>query len=50
MYLRSEEFQRIHKPCIPHNRDAFKCMLVYIGMHPGEVVAAQKAKPLLGWP
>jgi len=45
-HLRSKEFQRIHKPCIPHHRDTFKCTLVYIEMYPGKVVALQKSKPL----
>jgi len=45
-HLRSKEFQRIHKPCIPHHRDTFKCTPVYIEMYPGKVVALQKSKPL----
>ena len=31
--IRSKEFQRIHKSCIPHRRDAPKCTLVE--MYPG---------------
>jgi len=46
-HLRSKEFQRIHKPCIPYHRDTSKCTLVYIEMYPGKVVALQKSKPLL---
>jgi len=38
--------QRIHKLCIPLQRDASKCTPVYIEMHPGKVVALQKPKPL----
>ena len=45
-HLRSKEFQRIHKPCIPHHRDTSQCTPVYIEMYPGKVVALQKAKPL----
>ena len=35
-HLRSKEFQRIHKSCIPH----------HIEMYPGKVVALPKVKPL----
>jgi len=41
-HLRSKEFQRIHKPCIPHHRDTSKCTPVYIQMYPGKVVALLK--------
>ena len=30
LHFRSKEFQRIHKPCIPHRRDTSKCTLLYI--------------------
>jgi len=32
----------IRKPCIPHHRDASKCILVHIEMYPRKVVALQK--------
>jgi len=45
-HLRSKEFQRVHKPCIPHHRIhlnvhhcTFRCIL-------GKVVALQKSKSL----
>jgi len=41
-YLRSKEFQRIHKPCIPHHRDTSGYTPVYIQMDPGKVVALLK--------
>ena len=34
-HLRSKEFQRILKPCIPHHRDTSQCTPVYIEMYPG---------------
>ena len=45
-HLRSKEFQRIHKPRIPHHRDTSQCTPVYIEMHPGKVVVLQKVKLL----
>ena len=35
-HLRSEEFQRMHKPCIPHHWDTS------VQMYPGKVVALLK--------
>jgi len=53
-HLRSKEFQKIHKPRIPHHRDTSKCTLVYIQMYPGKVVALLKKKATfikirIGW-
>ena len=40
----AKEFQRIHKPCIPHHRDTSKFAPVYTEMYPEKVVALQKGQ------